>query len=151
MKSTTLNRWANEVLENNNFSRSITVKDDVQPVTQVMPYINVIRSAGSTTTLYVTPTDNDFYLTNISMSVWGDTTGPTQGNAVITIVTNDDQQNRTFQIGTELSGGTGGQSSINIPFAMRGCLLKKGSNISVSITQGYIMIQGYTGSNRSGL
>jgi len=62
------------------------VSDIIVPVVNVSPVINNIKNAGATNatsaTVYTTPTDKDFYLTNATISVIKDVTSTSAGSTV---------------------------------------------------------------------
>jgi len=140
---------ASEIFETNAFDDSIQeVNNVITPVVSVEPTINVVRCTNSTTSIYTTPTDKDFYLTNIAMNCAADNAGPTPGQVTI-VFTPRDGTAQTFSLFTETSAT--GENSISIQFPMRGVLLAKGVVISATFSGGggHMMIAGYLGSDRS--
>jgi hypothetical protein len=146
--NTAIKKNASEILETNALSKPIAlISDMLVPVVPIQPKIDIYKSkfdqgTGVTTILYVTPTNQDFYLTGMSMSV---NTSGGAGNVSIEVKPKDTPL-QLFQIDTAI---TEGGQAIHIPFPFRGLLLERGSNVTAFTLQASAAIQGYLGSDRS--
>lgn len=141
--NTFLLREASEIFETNS-TRPINFKidDKLRPVVTVMPDIDIVRTAQASATLFTTPTDRDFFLTNVWLSNNGD-----EGVSYITFVTFDGITQKI-----QLANGVLelGNSATSVVFPMRGVRLQKNSPIVFNATvSGSGMIAGYRGSDRS--
>ena len=80
MKSynTSLFNWAQRIFNLRSDSLSSEVGENIIPVVNITPTINIARGISSSvtgsSTVYTTPTDKDFYLTNITMELTCDST-----------------------------------------------------------------------------
>lgn len=147
--NTKLLRDASEILETNSIApQQFAVPNTIQPVIEIEPFLDVFRASNVTATLFTTPADKDFYLTNIAISA--------SDNAPITPATTT--VSFTLRDGTAVSfevvinaDATGGVAN-TMDFPKRGLLLAKNSAITCSIVSaGHAAIAGYRGSGRSGL
>lgn len=147
LHNTALGKWASNLFETNALRPlNFDLKTDVIPVVQIDPFLDIVRTANGsgTVNIYTTPTDKDFYLTNINMNTTGDEF--TQGNIIITFTAYDGQQ-RQYSFGTTAQSSTCVQ---DIVFPKRGLLLAKNTNIIVQIAPlGGVLIAGYLGSDRA--
>jgi hypothetical protein len=147
--NTFLNRVFNELIETNALNPAyLSIGNQGIATIQLQPYIDVVRTSqeiGGNGTMYTTPTDKDFYLTNFHLTCYGDGVS-TQGTATLQFVTRD---NHTIvqQLATSATGMDSNATSVIFP--MRGVLLAKGSTITSSVVNGVILIAGYVGSGRS--
>lgn len=142
---------ASEIFETNAFDDSVSqVHNVVTPTVEVQPYINIVKSSNTNgaSTLYTTPSTYDFYLTNINLTCADDSNGPTLGQITISFTPRGSPTViYTINGDVAINGNCLTQS---ILFPMRGVLLEKSSNISLTISgSSYAMIAGYTGSDRS--
>lgn len=149
LHSTAIKKWASHLFETNS-ARPIDFKlsEVIQPIVEIQPYIDVMRTSVTTGTnvVYTTPTDKEFYLTNVAMSGYSEA-GVAQGEATIEFTT-EDGQSRSMNISTD-NTASAGSLALSVQFPMRGVLLKKGSTITFTIDKAFIMFAGYTASDRA--
>jgi len=153
LHNTKIKKWLSEILGQNYMNSGVVLSSDtVIPTVEVSPRIDIFRSVTTTDTIYTTPSDRDFYLTNVAMTVANNTSLAT--NTVTFVdengVTRTVYLHSTFTVGTAESTGTAASISITFPF--RGILLARGSAISYSMAAadlGSGMIAGYLGDDRS--
>lgn len=157
LHNTAIKKSASELFEINALDAPLsTINDTIAPVVVVEPYIEIMRTlndySGDLTTIYQTPTDKDFYLTNCSINI--DTAFSGTNKAKITFVTKDGIT-QTLQIyalasviGIDTLAATNNETWV---FPLRGVLLQKNSAIQVqgSGSDHDFMIAGYLGSDRS--
>lgn len=157
--NTALLKNASEVLETNAFDKLSLIDDKIQPIVKIEPYIDVVESVNavvqtSDMTVYTCPTDKDFYLTNVSLSVGANIAVFGGAYLDFTLANNRESEISVLAIATDTGLGYSipTTNSINMTFPKRGVLLKKGSVIKVSFDAGGTAnIAGYTSSDRSGL
>jgi len=153
---TWLKRLANGIFELHPTDTGIDhVNEEIQPVVEIQPYIDILRSVTSTSTVFTTPSDRDFYLTNINLTTNSDADVP--GDGTISLVVTPKQgaaQTITLiapQVATTATSGSDTTNTMNIIFPFRGVLLARSSAISATIsTAGCAVIAGYQASDRSG-
>jgi len=152
--NTAVQKNVSEILETNSIApNTLGISENLQPVINIEPKIDIFRTAfgyGETKTLYTTPTKADFFLTNITLACWGDTTGTSHGMLTLNI-TPKDTPATTFVIKNESTTTTPGSPTIvSIPFALRGLLIEKNSAITIDFDgEGSAALCGYIGSDRS--
>jgi len=147
LHNTALGKWLSKTFETNSINPiDFKISHTIQPTVNVEPDV-IYRQATSNGTMFVTPTDKEFYLTSVSAMCYNDST-PTNGSAVITFVT-EDEQTRQFTISTGQWTASDDSISHSVQFPKRGLLLKKGSNITASVTLGTCQIVGYYASDRA--
>jgi len=121
---------------------------EIVPVVDLQPYINVSLTRSTTGTIFTTPLDKDFYLTNVAITCANNAASSAGTESYITF-SDDFNVSRTIScfIGTNSVGGTvGSQNSISIQFPMRGIRIRKNTSISFNLggDQGSGFIAGYT-------
>lgn len=110
------------------------------PTVAIEPYINFLKAATSSTTMFTTPTNKDFFLTNLVI------TNADISNAQITITPFGMPAAAIAAAGNSGTAEKNG-SVVNIVFPMRGLLLARGSTIvSVSPGAATFMVAGYIAS-----
>jgi len=150
--STNILKNASEILETNAMSEKVSeINGSVQPTIKIEPYINILKTdTAATATIYTTPTDKDFYLTNAAISC--NVGGGAAGTATLTFVL---RSGETQTINAVVTSDIGDSTAVTLPiqFPLRGLLLAKGSTIvSTSNTDVQsFTIAGYLGSDRSGI
>jgi len=118
---------------------SSEVSPIIQPVKEVQPYLNIVRIRTTTGTIYTTPSDSDFYLTNVFFDELGIDTD------TIAVVLADGTTQTFYNACTPFAVGLNGVNQISINFPMRGILLAKNSAITcVMDNAGMTGISGYT-------
>jgi len=149
LHNTAIKKWASHLFETN-ASRPIDFKlsEVIQPTVLVQPYIDVVRNSSSsgTTTLFTTPTDKEFYLTNVVLEGYSES-GVVSGEVSFEFVTYDGVT-RQISIATDNTAAAG-SVALSVPFPMRGVLLAKSSNVTITITNGSAFMAGYTASDRA--
>ncbi len=116
----------------------------IQPTVEIKPRLNIIKSVVTDQTIYTTPTDKDFYLTNTYISMCkaaGDTGSAISINAFI-----DGVATLILSIGGIT--GTVDYQSVAENYGQDGIKIDKGTIINLSITGTYTskraLIKGYT-------
>ncbi len=70
--------WFNRIFAPKGENFSPMVSDFIQPVIQIRPIANIVRhqtaTTTGTTTIFTTPTDRDFFMTGLFLSVQADAT-----------------------------------------------------------------------------
>lgn len=107
------------------------IADFIQPIVPITRIINIIRNATGTnatsTVLYTTPSDKDFYLTNASLSLIKDATA-TSNISTITVVVEGVTQRIISIIGLTLTAqAETNYKNFNIP-------IKLDRNTAITIT-----------------
>jgi len=65
-----ISEWANRLFNTKaGDTLSADVHEVITPVISLKPVANIVKSATTATTIYTTPTDKDFYLTSLYLSV----------------------------------------------------------------------------------
>lgn len=156
LHNTAIKRYASELFETNTEDRQIdTISEFIQPTLEVQPTINIVRTQTNDGTMYTTPADKSFFLTNISISA-GNNPGTTTGSATISVTTREGTA-LVFAVRVPTAGDgvttiVGTSESTDMAFPMRGIELAKSSTISAGLTgpdNGQFMFAGYLGSDRS--
>lgn len=153
--STAVQKFASDILESNSLQPQIFgIADNMQPTIAVEPYIDVVQVLNSAGTIYTTPSDKEFFLTNIYLS--GITTPSSTAGEVEITFTPSNGNARTIRMGVPNPGvGTtvdiGGEAHLSILFPLRGVKLQKNTTITLAFTvdSASSMIAGYLGSDRS--
>lgn len=150
LHNTAIIRDGSEQLEINAYDSPLNeCVDIIQPIVKIEPYISVLRTA-SAGTIYTTPTNNDFYLTNVVINGGSEAGGTGFVECTFTTADGRSQSIKLIIAADALTGA--GNNSLSINFPMRG--LKLARNSAVALAQGgtidqSITIAGYEGSNRS--
>jgi len=145
-----LKAWINDLLGNNAADgQSMQIADYVvHPVVVAQPYIEIVRTATANATLYTTPTDKYFFLTNIHMNVQGE-----QGGAGVFAINFNLADGTVIKHILAAASGTseGSSNTQDMQFPMQGIKLAKGTAITSSdlADGGNIMIMGYLGDDRN--
>lgn len=147
--STALKKSASDILETNAYDKGADqVEEKQRMVILNEPYLDIYRSVVTASTIFTTPSNNDFFLTSAGITHGSSTTSL----ATITFVTWDGQT-RTLDCQTSTAGTLtdGVNNSIVAQFGKRGLKLAKNSAISFAFSgiSGSAFIVGYTGSDRS--
>lgn len=126
-----------------------TLNTDIQPVTPVIPYLNIVKVAQGSETMYTVPTDRQFYLTNVSLNV-NRTEGTGTSSSCTCTFQPIGQPAVTVICLCAASATVGGDSnSSDIVFPLRGVQLEPGSAVTSANggTAMSAMIAGYTTGN----
>lgn len=156
--STALKKNASEIFETNAFDPAFNqVMPQLVPTVAIEPKL-IYAQATSASTIFTTPTDKDFFLTNMNISIADDATVPATGtyDGVITFTT-EDGVSHTFKCELALASlSTSPPNAQNsITFPMRGLKLARNSTLVSSFGGGatptgrFFAIAGYIGSDRS--
>lgn len=130
----------------NNIEQPEPVQSNVMIPTVAMEPELIVKSATTSATLMVTPTDRDFYLTNAAVSA-SHVAADGGGSGTITFV---DSFGISHQVVAPCMTSTvvelGQSNSLSIAFPKQGVLLQRGSNIAFTggTSLGNAVIAGYT-------
>lgn len=148
LKSTFLKKLFSESVETNSLTPiNPEISQTIIPTLNLDPNIEIVKAGSvTTTTIYTTPTDKDFYLTNLHLSAFAD-------DALINSITVTKYNGETVTFTATSSGfleTAHAGDNINLTFPMKGIKLAKNSAItSVGGATGTYIIAGYLGSDRS--
>ena len=108
----------------------VKVNDEIQPTIEVFTPCNIVRSGtatnSTTATIYTTPTNQDFYLTAVTLSYIKDVTSTSTSSAITATIDGITQSIlRIPQISVTVGSGT---MSLSFPIPIK---LDRGFNIAV--------------------
>jgi len=153
-----LKAWINDLLGNNAADgQSMQIADYVvHPVVIAQPYLEIYREATRTstgaTTLFTTPSDKSFFLTNLNLNIGTAAAGGgTDSNITFTLA---DGTVSTFSLSTPDSGAEAIVMDKAAVFPMQGLKLAKASTIVINTSIGSAgdhtaSIAGYIGDDRN--
>lgn len=150
IKSTFIKKLFGQQTENNNLINAMVdpkMSDTIIPTLSIQPYIDIVKGATSSTTLYTTPTDRDFFLTLVSLTA--NIAAGSSGNSTITFtLPSSEAVTLTACAASDGTAGSGvSDSALSHNFGSRGILLKRGTTIASSLDSGVVgsfTIAGYT-------
>jgi len=166
LKNTFIKRLASFLFETNETRPLQDIKNEITPTVEITPIIDVVKSVisdANSATIYTTPTDKDFFLTNASYSYFvlaqhdgaeGGVTVVVGGETVriVSVPTIYSQHNDSGGLADNFGGAFN-----TIYLGKRGVLLDRGSQINVihdgsaiGIIKNAGTICGYIASDRSG-
>lgn len=114
----------------------------IQPIIDIKPICNIVRDAGFSnstgTSIWTTPSDKDFYLVGVTLSLRTDATAQT---IQLVLTAKVDQVNHNIlQIANIPLNATTANNSISLPIPIK---IDRNSNIFMSASDGTANIRGY--------
>lgn len=126
---------------------SSKVNDNITPTIEIAPTLHIVKNlSGDSGTLYTTPSDKDFYLTNLTVIAMGNNIGAGPGIAFSDIIFTLDSGEQAVFTATAPFDATGlGALGVTHQFGHRGIKLKRGTVVTASMdNNGSFTIVGYT-------